>query len=312
MNLYKYLYDKTSEAPVISRTPEDTKSHMESEIPPLFSIWSSFFCPPWQTERLEWHQFQCDLQVAVSVADRLRVESEQALGLLQESHRAVEEQLAQALSSQQRKDRELESLRVEHGDVCRKLAELTLQQQQERAELDALRNARQAKDETERDQQADRRDSEEGKQEEIQEAVQEKPKEAEAKSFEKQKEENETNAAVDAKDVAHDPEEANGPESIQLTGKGVAEGYLRSLAALEKKKERGQVQRDPRKIVMLSERSWWVCMNSHVTFTPIKSTALENMRKCLSGVSLVSRSQLTPPVKMGPQKTQAQRCRYAR
>ncbi|XP_070844010.1 cytospin-A-like [Chaetodon trifascialis] len=213
-----------------------------------------------RTERLEWHQFQCDLQVAVSVADRLRVESEQALGLLQESHRSVEEQLAQALSTQQEKDQELESLRAEHRDVCRKLSELTLQQQQEQAELEALRNASRAKDETDCDQQAERRDSEEGRREEMQKAVREKPKEAEdnaeAKHFEKQKEENETNQEVDAKDAARDPEEANGSESTQLTGKGVAEGYLRSLAALEKKKERGQVQRDPRKIVMLSERSW--------------------------------------------------------
>ncbi|XP_076612438.1 uncharacterized protein LOC143336269 isoform X2 [Chaetodon auriga] len=212
-----------------------------------------------RTERLEWHQFQCDLQVAVSVADRLRVESEQALGLLQESHRSVEEQLAQALSTQQEKDRELESLRAEHRDVCRQLSELTLQQQQEQAELEALRNAR-AKDETDCDQQAERRDSEEGQREEIQEAERETPKEAEdntdAKHFEKQKEEDETNQEVDAKDAARDPKEANGSESTQLTGKGVAEGYLRSLAALEKKKERGQVQRDPRKIVMLSERSW--------------------------------------------------------
>ena len=93
-----------------------------------------------------------------------------------------------------------------------------------------------------------RRDSEE----EVQEVVEEKHQEAEADTEagnEKQEEENETNPEVDAPAVGQDPEEANGSGSSQLTGKGVAEGYLRSLAALEKKK-------DPRKIVMLSERSW--------------------------------------------------------
>ncbi|XP_051265328.1 cytospin-B-like [Dicentrarchus labrax] len=213
-----------------------------------------------RTERLEWHQFQCDLQVAVSVADRLRVESEQALDLLQESHRAVEDKLAQALNRQQEKDRELESLRAEHGDVCLKLTELTLQQQQERAELDALRNACRVKDVTDCEQQTERQDSEEGQGEETQEVVEEKPKEVEAdpdaKNAEKQKTDNETDQEVDAKVVDNDPEEANGSESTQLTGKGVAEGYLRSLAALEKKKEGGHGQRDPRRIVMLCERSW--------------------------------------------------------
>ncbi|XP_034755429.1 cytospin-A-like isoform X2 [Etheostoma cragini] len=207
-----------------------------------------------RTERLEWHQFQCDLQVAVSVADRLRVESEQALGLLQESHRAVEEQLAQALSRQQEKDRELESLRAEHRDVCCKLTELTLQHQQERPELDPLRNACRVKDTADWDKQAERRCSEGKQQKEIQEVMEEKPREVEAdteaKNVEKQEDENETNQEVDAQVAGHDPEEANGSGSMLLTGKGVAEGYIRSLAALEKK------GRDPRRIVMLSERSW--------------------------------------------------------
>ncbi|KAK9531354.1 hypothetical protein VZT92_010783 [Zoarces viviparus] len=204
-----------------------------------------------RTERLEWHQFQCDLQVAVSVADRLRVESEQALGLLQKSHRAVKEQLAHALSREQEKVGELESLRAEHRDVCCKLTELALQQQLERAELDAVRDACEVKDTTECDEQAERRDSEDAHGEEIQEVVEEKPGQVktntEVQHFEKK--ENETNQELDAHVVGHDLEEANGSGSMQLTGKGVAEGYLRSLAILDKKK-------DPRRIVMLSERSW--------------------------------------------------------
>ncbi|XP_028253200.1 cytospin-B-like isoform X2 [Parambassis ranga] len=180
-----------------------------------------------RTERSEWHQFQCDLQVAVSVADRLRTESEQALALLQESHRSVKEQLAQALSRQQEMDQELESLRAEHRDVCHKLTELSMQQQQDQTELEAVRNRQ-------TDKQTERQDSEE----EMQNVTEE--------------------AEVDVKeenDVHHDPE-TNRSGNMQLTGKGVAEGYLRSLAALEKKKEEGRGPRDPKRIVMLSERSW--------------------------------------------------------
>lgn len=188
----------------------------------------------------------------MSVADRLRVESEQALGSLQENHRAVEERLAQALSRQQEKNGELESLRAEHRDVCCKLTELTLQQRRERAELDALRDACRVKDTTDCDEQKERRDSEEGRVEGIQEEVVEEKPDTEPENAEKEKEENESNQEVDDEVIGHDPEEANGSGNGQLTGKGVAEGYLRSLAVLEKKKE----GKDPRRIVMLSERSW--------------------------------------------------------
>ncbi|XP_069017794.1 cytospin-A-like [Embiotoca jacksoni] len=202
-----------------------------------------------RTERLEWHQFQCDLQVAVSVADRLRVESDQALGLLQESHGAVEEQLARALSGQQETDRELDSLRDEHKYVCCKLTELTLQQRQERAELDALRTICTVKDRRS-DQQAERQNSEDGHGDTIQKVRGEAESEAEAED------ENEADQEEDAEDAARDAEEVNESGNGQLKGKGVAEGYIRSLAALEKKREDGRGQRDPRRIVMLSERSW--------------------------------------------------------
>lgn len=186
------------------------------------------------------------------MADRLRDESEQTLGLLQESHRDVKEQLAQALLREQEKDRELERLRTEHKDVCRKLTELTLQQQRERAELEALKNTHQVKDMTGCDQQW-RQDSEEGAETKHVMEQQLQETETEAKNIEKPKLEGEISEEVDTKVFDADLEEANGSDGMQLTGKGVAEGYIRSLAALEKKKER---QRDPRRIVMLSERSW--------------------------------------------------------
>lgn len=192
-----------------------------------------------RTERQEWQQFQCDLQVAVSVADRLRMESEQALSLLQENHRAVKEQLAQALSRQQEKEQELESLRAEHRNVCLKLTEFSKRHKQERAELDALRNSCKVKDSTACEEQTESRDSEE----EVQKALEEVDIDVE-----KQKE----NEASQEED--HEPEEQNGSENLK--GKGVAEGYLRSLAALEKKKDEVRGPRDPRRIAMLSERSW--------------------------------------------------------
>ncbi|KAM9703312.1 uncharacterized protein ACNS7B_002042 [Menidia menidia] len=199
-----------------------------------------------RTERLEWSQFQCDLQVAVSVADRLRVESEQALGLLQESHRAVEEQLAQALGRQREMERELESLRHEHSGVCRKLSELTVKLQQERAELDILRSICSLKEE-QTDQQADQHQPDEEQGVETQKSI----------SDSEYKDENNANQDSVDDSGAHDPEkEETGQGNMLLSGKGVAEGYIRSLAAIEKKKEEGRGQKDPRKIVMLSERSW--------------------------------------------------------
>ncbi|XP_065819806.1 cytospin-A-like [Labrus bergylta] len=212
-----------------------------------------------RTERLEWRQFQSDLQVAVSVADRLRAESEQAMELLQESHRAVKEQLDQALSRQQEKEQELEILRAEQRDVHLKLTELSKQQQQEWAELKALRNTSRVKDVANCDKQAERQDSDEGQGGGIQKVKEENRRgdkdEVEAKNIEK-KEENGTDKELDAKVVDQDLEEANESGSELLKGKGVAEGYLRSLAVQEKRKDEGRGQKDPRRIVMLSERSW--------------------------------------------------------
>ncbi|KAK2890003.1 cytospin-A-like isoform X2 [Channa argus] len=205
-----------------------------------------------RTERLEWHQFQSDLQVAVSVADRLRVESEKALSVLQESHRAVEEQLAQALSSQKEKEKELECVRAEYRDTCHRLSELTLQHQQEQAELDALRNACRGKDITDFEKHGEGQDLEQRQGEDVQDVMEE----TESENVEMQKEENKAKHELETECEDHDLENENGSGSINLTGKGVAEGYLRSLAALEKKKEGGRGQRDPRRIVMLSERSW--------------------------------------------------------
>lgn len=196
-----------------------------------------FFCVLSQRERLEWQQFQSDLQVAVSVADRLRIESEQALAQLQEHRGALEHQLAQALHRQEEKDRQLERLRAELGDANGKLAEVTQQQQQERAELNALKDS--LKDIS--DQQTERRGRVEGE---------DKPKPAETGAANSGKRNDKSDTSDEADD---DVLEGDGAERGQVMGRGVAEGYLRSLAALEKKKEK---QKTPRRIVKLSERSW--------------------------------------------------------
>lgn len=203
----------------------------------LFSI-----CLLSQRERLEWQQFQSDLQVAVSVADRLRIESEQALAQLQEKHRALEQQLAQALRSQEEKDRQLESLRAEHREASRKLTEVTQQQQQERAELGALKNSLKGIC----DHQTERQGWGEGEENM-------KHNQTEATNAEKRNNISDINEEAEDDDDVQEGDEA---ERGKLMGRGVAEGYLRSLAALEEKKK--EMQKNPRRIIKLSERSRWV------------------------------------------------------
>ncbi|XP_055005669.1 cytospin-A-like isoform X2 [Boleophthalmus pectinirostris] len=183
-----------------------------------------------RTEREDWQQFQCDLQVAVSVADRLRVESDQAVDSLQDKCKTLEEELHQALIREQAKDSQLKDLKADHKVACRKLIELTLQKQQ------AARRTRQSGE-------TQRQDSEERQDKVVKEAPQsvaEKSNEDEQKYL----------------DVLPNPENSSETGGVGVTGKGVAECYLRSLAALERKKERASLLKDSRSIVMLSERSW--------------------------------------------------------
>lgn len=240
-----------------------------------------------RTEKLEWQQFQCDLQVAVSVADRLRVEAEQALALLQENHFALESRLAQALDAQREKESELESLRAEHKNVFRKLAELSLQQgeeeeEEEAAELSALRNP--VQDVKDCSQQAERRSPEEG--EGMKLAQEEHPKENEMDANDCGKQHPSTQG-VDPPDGDQCPEVANELDTTPLTGKGVAEEYLRCLAAEEKKRER---QKDPRKIVMLSERSWSL---SRLPLPTNQSKENDSSRKTSSTLPLCKKEE--PP-----------------
>uniref|UniRef100_A0A8C4ZN33 Cytospin-A n=1 Tax=Gadus morhua TaxID=8049 RepID=A0A8C4ZN33_GADMO len=75
-----------------------------------------------QTERMEWLQFQTDLQVAVAVADRLRAEAEEDLLALRGAHKEVERELVSAHQRQREADTQLESLRGELSESRRELA----------------------------------------------------------------------------------------------------------------------------------------------------------------------------------------------
>lgn len=76
-------------------------------------------------------QFQADLQVAVSVADRLRAEAEEELTRLRTVHKDVEKELAAAQQRQQEADIQLVTLRGELKESRQSLATLTQTPDQE-------------------------------------------------------------------------------------------------------------------------------------------------------------------------------------
>ncbi|CAL1574937.1 unnamed protein product [Knipowitschia caucasica] len=86
-------------------SPTDALRHLLSEVK---SMKQSL-----QTERGEWLQFQADLQVAVSVADRLRAEAEEELVALRAAHKDMERELAAAQQREKDADLQLLTLRGE-------------------------------------------------------------------------------------------------------------------------------------------------------------------------------------------------------
>ncbi|XP_033844670.1 cytospin-A [Periophthalmus magnuspinnatus] len=78
-----------------------------------------------QTERGEWLQFQADLQVAVSVADRLRAEAEEELTALRTAHKDMERELTAAQQRQKDADLQLLTLRGELQESRQRLAGMT-------------------------------------------------------------------------------------------------------------------------------------------------------------------------------------------
>ncbi|KAM4723448.1 CD109 antigen [Anableps anableps] len=78
-----------------------------------------------QTERGEWLQFQADFQVAVSVADRLKVEAEEELTALRTANKEIEMELAAAQQRQKEAENQLTTLQGELKETRQKLADLT-------------------------------------------------------------------------------------------------------------------------------------------------------------------------------------------
>lgn len=78
-----------------------------------------------QAERGEWLQFQADLQVAVSVADRLRAEAEEELAALRTAHKDMERELSAAQQRQKEADKQLLTLRGELRESRQRLAGVT-------------------------------------------------------------------------------------------------------------------------------------------------------------------------------------------
>ncbi|KAM9354880.1 CD109 antigen [Pholidichthys leucotaenia] len=78
-----------------------------------------------ESERDEWLQFQADLQVAVSVADRLRAEAEEELTALRKAHQDTQRELSTAQQRQKESDIQLVTLRGELKESRQRLAVLT-------------------------------------------------------------------------------------------------------------------------------------------------------------------------------------------
>ncbi|XP_042357374.1 cytospin-B isoform X2 [Plectropomus leopardus] len=99
-----------------------------------------------QTERGEWLQFQADLQVAVSVADRLRAEAEEELNALRTAHKDVERELAASQQRQKEADMQLVTLRGELKESRQRLATLTQAPEPERPNNGKPTNSCESKD----------------------------------------------------------------------------------------------------------------------------------------------------------------------
>jgi len=243
-----------------------------------------------QTERAEWRQFQRDLQVAVSVADRLRVEAEQALGALRERHSTTEARLAQALRRQQEQDGEMRELQAQHRDAHHQLSALRGEGRWRRGEpcgsdtqtstCVVARDGAAPEEENvvgnqpleEKEEEKGHNGRAEGKQGSCslvaageKDSEEKKVVEGVRADAESQDEEGHPTAQqscagdeethCSAGSLGGEEGDPRSKKETQLTGKGVAEAYIRKLAATKK-------TADPRRIAMLSERSWWVAVPS--------------------------------------------------
>ncbi|MGH0144305.1 UNVERIFIED_CONTAM: hypothetical protein FKN15_058025 [Acipenser sinensis] len=112
----------------------------------------------------EWSQFQADLQVAVSVADRLKSEAEDELSMLGTRLQETEAELSALRLLHQETEKEFDALKVSHEETVSEQVMLKAAYQEIEAELRVLRTGRQeqqvavccrAKDKHERSRQRD-------------------------------------------------------------------------------------------------------------------------------------------------------------
>lgn len=91
----------------------------------------------------EWSQFQADLQVAVSVADRLKSEAEDELSVLGTRLQETEAELSALRLLHQETEKEFDALKVSHEETVSEQVMLKAAYQEIEAELRVLRTGRQ-------------------------------------------------------------------------------------------------------------------------------------------------------------------------
>ncbi|XP_076128017.1 cytospin-A-like [Alosa pseudoharengus] len=101
-----------------------------------------------ESERSEWLQFQSDLQVAVAVADRLRVEAEESARELRLGQQEATERLEATRTLLRQAESDLEALRTQHAETCQRLEQEQLRAQSRQSRLDKSTQTRAATVET--------------------------------------------------------------------------------------------------------------------------------------------------------------------
>ncbi|KAI4895282.1 hypothetical protein NFI96_000260 [Prochilodus magdalenae] len=187
------------------------------------------------TERAEWEQFQSDLRVAVSVADRLRLEAEEATRSLQDTYAEAERRLAETVNEQSLREKELESVRAQLTEAQHTLHTLTLEHQHTLAELDTLRQRSRVR--LQGDQQTMERSQTVAHTEKRNQSTLTEPR----REWRKERLEPKT---AECASTMKDPQKA-----------GEAGESEKRQDTEDRKREEGSPGREPRRIIMLSERS---------------------------------------------------------
>ncbi|KAL7888597.1 hypothetical protein AOLI_G00035710 [Acnodon oligacanthus] len=192
-----------------------------------------------KTERAEWEQFQSDLQVAVSVADRLRLEAEEALKSFLDTHTDTEQRLVETAREQSLREKELESMKVQLTETQQTLYMLTVEHQRTLTELDMFRERSKIK--PCKDQQTmEKSQTGADKEKRNQGAMSDQRSEWRVESLEPKTEECELKT-TDSQKLGETEESEECPKGQQETE--------------DRRREEGSPVREPRRIIMLSERS---------------------------------------------------------